>query len=261
MQLSFGSINRSSLGRALSIGVLAAVSAAASLAQPTSSGEVVSSSISRGAVNPVTGKAFGYGYYTYFNGIPGPLFSGLPGEKTAYFTFRTGVAETFPLPDNLNQKFVYSMPASYDIYLDTDPNRDWSNPNSFTTGVKVATFFRSEFLGVQVGDTLSEAFTADLIYSRPFRLNGKTYDFKDLALQITTENLFSSQIFPGLNSDFPYFLPFAGHAYATKLPCERIMNTLGLPARTCPPVRVLKDANGNPRPKDAAKELQDDDQQ
>src|ERR1700694_675805 len=56
---------------------------------PTSPGEVASMSISRGALSNDFLHAFGYGYYTYINGVNGPMFAGAPGEATAFFTFKT----------------------------------------------------------------------------------------------------------------------------------------------------------------------------
>src|SRR5450432_1253852 len=52
---------------------------------PSSSGEIASSSISHGVLSNDFTMAFGYGYYTYINGITGPMFSGPPGENTAIF--------------------------------------------------------------------------------------------------------------------------------------------------------------------------------
>src|SRR5882724_1404175 len=70
---------------------------------PSSSGELASSSISHGVLSNDYSMAFGFGYYTYINGIAGPMFSGAPSENTAFFTFKTSVATTFPLPQNIDE--------------------------------------------------------------------------------------------------------------------------------------------------------------
>ncbi len=105
----------------LAAGVTALMTIAVGYAQPTSAGEVASMSISRGALAPDFLSAFGYGYYTYINGVPGSMFSGAPSEATAFFTFRTSVATTALLPLNIDETIALSSGATYDIYLDSSP--------------------------------------------------------------------------------------------------------------------------------------------
>ena len=185
---------------------------------PTSSGEVASTSISRGALAPDFLSAFGYGYYTYINGITGSMFGGAPGEATAYFTFKTSVATTFPLPQNIDETLVVSSGALYDIYLDQNPKHDWSNPDSFATGQKVATFQRTGFILSGIGFAAFETFNSTLVSSQPFVFNGKTIDFKNLTPGLRTSNMFGRLPFPSGIKDFPVALSFTGHAVATKLP-------------------------------------------
>src|ERR1700680_4931169 len=46
--------------------------------------------VGRGFLNAI-GQGEVVGYFTNINGIPAPLFSGDPSEKTAFFTFRSDV--------------------------------------------------------------------------------------------------------------------------------------------------------------------------
>lgn len=215
-----------------SAGVLALLIASSSLAQqptpvgPTAIGEIASYSVSRGAIRVDEAKAQGFGYYIYLNGLGTPLqmFSGIPGPNTAYFTFRTSIADNVPLPDNLDHRLVISGAATYDIFYNASPTpRNWQIPEDFMKGVKVATFTRTSFLGVIQDFRLDEAFSGNLIFSQPFQFNGKTYDFKNITLSLTTENQYSAVPAIGLGPslEFPVAVPFSGKAVVTRLGCDK----------------------------------------
>jgi hypothetical protein len=59
------------------------------------SGQVASHGLERDAVN-ADGTGEGAGYFTFIQGVAGSLFSGLPSEATAFFTFRTELRALFP---------------------------------------------------------------------------------------------------------------------------------------------------------------------
>lgn len=216
--------------RAGAVGIFAALMTGSVLAQttvgPTALGEIASYSVSRGAIRVDEARAQGYGYYIFINGLGTPIqmFNGIPGPNTALFTFRTSLADNFPLPDNLDQRLVVSGAATYDIYFNASPtSRNWQIPEDFMKGIKVATFSRTAFLGTILNNRLDEAFSGDLLSSTPFQFNGKTYDFKNITLSLTTENTFSAVPAIGLGPslEFPVAVPFSGKAVVTRLGCDK----------------------------------------
>jgi hypothetical protein len=84
--------------------------------------------ISRTAVNPTTGKGFGYGYYSEIAGLPGPFFSGAPSELTAYFTYRTSVFPIVPVKANGDVNSVIVGADTFDVYLNASPVPASQNP-------------------------------------------------------------------------------------------------------------------------------------
>ena len=199
---------------------------------PTSAGEVASSSISHGVLSNDFTMAFGFGYYTYINGITGPMFGGAPSEKTALFTFKTSIATTFPLAQNIDELPEVSSGATYDIYFDTAPNHNWADPNSFATGIKVATFQRTGFILTGIGFAAFETFNSTLTFSQPFTFNGFTVDFKNLTPGLRTSNIFGRFAVPSGIPNFPTFLSFTGSAVATQLPSPA---SLSLPTAVAGP--------------------------
>jgi hypothetical protein len=81
-----------------------------------------------------------FGYFTYINGISGadPLFTASPeNETTAVFTFYN---------DTVNERVINNGPfriinrtGTTTIYLDTTPDGNFSNPDSFRDGVPIQT--------------------------------------------------------------------------------------------------------------------------
>jgi hypothetical protein len=63
-------------------------------AQPTGAGGLVAHYVARLYIDPEHGLGQCVGYFTDVAGITGSLFSETPGEKTAYFTFRSDVFST-----------------------------------------------------------------------------------------------------------------------------------------------------------------------
>ncbi|HTS60676.1 MAG TPA: hypothetical protein VMH28_01560 [Candidatus Acidoferrales bacterium] len=81
-------------------------------------------------------------------------------------------------------QFAYVPAGTATIYFSPTPaKRDWSDlTNRKTWGEPVATFVRNASV-IRSADTWTSdffVFSANLASSRPFTLNGRTYDFKDL---------------------------------------------------------------------------------
>ena len=116
--------------------------------------------VGRTAVNPTTGAGFAYGYYAQMAGLTGPFFSGAPSEATAYFTFRTTVFQLVPIKANGDINMALVLPDTFNVYYTASPNHDWSNPDSFSTGVIVGTFSRDQFLLLRIWESFATEYVA-----------------------------------------------------------------------------------------------------
>lgn len=134
-------------------------------------------------------KVADYGYFLHVTGIDDALFCGKVAEGNAHLTF---AAQPFAPRSASNDALAIGLdPAGeFSIYLQATPAGDFSAPDSFAQGERVATFRR---LGLVVGTTLetgaaakatplfgSNVFSARLVDSRPFTLGNGRYDFADL---------------------------------------------------------------------------------
>ena len=183
---------------------------------PTASGEIAWYSVSRAVLNPVTGAAFVYGYYVALNGVNGPMFTGAPGESTAIFTFRTSLTQLVPLPLNGDIAPIYVTPGVFNIYYNTAPKGDWSNPDTFSSGQVVATYNRNPFLLSQVGPARYEAFNASMTASNEFNYGGQKINLKNYISGVTSINVFSTTPLPG-TVELPVGQALSGYALVTSL--------------------------------------------
>ena len=132
----------------------------------------------------VNGQGQVVGYFTDINGIGSSdtLFNGSPSEQTAFFTFRSNVFSQTPLPLNGDIGLDLVLAGTLDIYYNpstpTTPNRDWSNPDSFSSGQLVAHFMRPESLFVELTQSSQHVLTETLVSSQSFTFNGQRYDFR-----------------------------------------------------------------------------------
>jgi hypothetical protein len=141
----------------------------------------------------------------------------LPSEVSAFFTFRYSVFQAFPLPSNLDQGLFLTTPATFDIYVDTKPNRNWNDPDTFSTGTKVATYARPGFQGEQLYVTQYQAWSGKLISSVPFTFNGQTVNFANFAPGITVGDYVGVIPGPGFSPNFPLVYSLSSYALATHL--------------------------------------------
>ena len=161
-----------------------------------------------------------FGYFTDINGIGSSdtLFNGSPSEQTAFFTFRSNVFSQTPLPLNGDIGLDLVSAGTFDIYYNpstpTTPNRDWSNPDSFSSGQLVAHFMRPESLFVELTQSSQHVLTETLVSSQSFTFNGQRYDFRTLVPGGVTLNEFVSNTgVPGV-TNFPVGFAYAGNCLA-----------------------------------------------
>jgi hypothetical protein len=171
--------------------------------------------VGRGFLNPSNGQGEVVGYITNISGIPSPLFSGLPSESTAFFTFRSDIFTLHPLPTNGDVGLSMITPGTFSLYLNGDPDGDWSNPDTFSSGKLIATFTRDESLFIQIGRVSSHVLSECLVSSSNFQFAGKEFNLDGLANGITFSEFISNTPVAGVEG-FPVGLPFAANAVATE---------------------------------------------
>jgi len=192
-------------------------------AQQTPSSAVSCYFVGRFYFSETTGKAEVAGYFSDMNGIgeSDSLFNGSPSEQTAFFTFRSDTLSLMSLPNNGDIRLLLGSAGTYNIYYNSSPKGDWSNPDSFSGGQPfpgdpIAHFMRPEFLDLQF-DSFSfslHAITESLVASKSFSFNGHEYDFNELTPDgVTLYNSVSNTPLAGV-AGFTFVLPYAGHCVA-----------------------------------------------
>jgi hypothetical protein len=160
------------------------------------------------------------GYFLHLQGLEGCLFSGKPGEGTAYLTF---LADPFTATPLANGDLALGMDAVGDfaVYLNRAAGATFDDPASFGMGEEVARFRRVSVVvgttvGTGAGNTLFalNVFSAQLVSSREFELEGRRYDFARLVpngiTQWGTAATTPAAELPGYSS----VVPFVGSAIA-----------------------------------------------
>ena len=176
--------------------------------------EVVWQHVGRLYVNPNTGKALYVGYLVHIDGITSSLFNGAPSEATAYFTFSTDVLSLTPMPSNGNVGLSLVSAGAFNVYYNSSPNGDWSNPATFSSGQLIATFTRAESLAPFIGAIATHSLSESLSSSRRFTFDGKTYNFKRMTPHgITFSQFLNTTPITGI-ADYPVAFAGAGATMA-----------------------------------------------
>jgi hypothetical protein len=165
--------------------------------------EVVWQHVGRVYLDPSTGKAVWAGYVVHINGIDTSLFSGSPSEATAHFTFTTDVLSLTPIATNGDIALSLVSAGTFNVYYNSNPSGDWSNPASFSSGQLIASFTRKESLFPEFGPVGFHNLSESLVSSRRFTFNGRTYDFKYIVPNgVTFAQTFSTTPLTG-TTDYP----------------------------------------------------------
>jgi len=99
-----------------------------------------------------------YGYLTYVNGVESIFNPGPQNETTALFTFYNDTVAERVI--NNGPIRIINRVGTTTIYLDTTPDGNFANPDSFRDGLPVQTsVFKLQF----ILDTVTGAFTATLV--------------------------------------------------------------------------------------------------
>jgi hypothetical protein len=159
----------------------------------TPANHVVWQHVGRIYLNPGTGQAIYAGCLVHINGITTPLFSGVPGEGTAYFTFRTDVLQLTPLPNNGDISLYLVSAGTFSVYYNPSPKGNWSDPDTFSSGKLIATFERQESLFPIIGPIGLHSLSESLLSSHNFTFDGQTFNFNRISPDgITFAQFFSS---------------------------------------------------------------------
>ena len=166
--------------------------------------------LARGFINPATGTAQVVGYFTLVEGTPGPFFSDVPSETTAFFTFRTDTLTlTPPIANGPDVSAIMFNSGTLTVYFNSAPSGSFSNLDSFSSGKPIATFRRSAGMITNVaGSTGVATLSAKLISSQDFIFQGKTINFRDFVPNGVTIFDTTTSNFVGGTAEFPIAQPF-----------------------------------------------------
>lgn len=112
-------------------------------------------------INPSPTTSIQFGYLTFINGVSGlePIFSAGPqNETTALFTFYNDTVTEQVI--NNGPLRIINRAGTTTIYLDTTPDGDFANPDSFREGIPVQT---STLRHQVIIDTITGAFTTTFV--------------------------------------------------------------------------------------------------
>jgi len=187
--------------------VLGCVSASAAQG-PIPAAQGVWQHVGRVYLNPNTGQAVWSGYIVHINGINSSLFNGTPSESTAYFTFTTDVLSLTPMPNNGDMALYLVSAGTFNVYYNSNPSGDWSDPASFSKGQLIATFTRKESLFPELAAVGFHSLSESLVSSHSFTFNGQTYNLKYMVPGgVTFAQYFSTNPLTG-STNYP--VAFAG---------------------------------------------------
>lgn len=189
--------------------VLIANSSIPAVAQPATKVEAsrtVLTFVNRLIINPPQVVVFGY--FPTIQGLPDPLFSGTPGEATAYLTWSLDAVGATQIPNGdaadpgSTSVAVLRSGEKLNIYFNANPNQNWANPASFSSGQLVATYVATTGTQTGSGPVALVTQTYVLDSSQDFTFKGQTYNFARLIPHGFTSIALSSNI-PIGNSNPP----------------------------------------------------------
>ena len=161
------------------------------------------------------------GYFLHVQGIDDEMFSGVPGEGTAYLTF---LADPFTATLVENGDLALGMDAAgeFGVYLNPAAGATFDDPASFGAGEEVARFRRvSVVVGATVGSGQGDlplfslnVFSAQLVSSREFELGGRCHDLGRLMPNGITQWGTTAATAIGDLPGYVSVVPFVGSAIA-----------------------------------------------
>lgn len=154
------------------------------------------------------------GYFTFIEGVPGPVFAGAPGEGTAYFTLRSKPfqAQIYPHGDIL---IGLLGSETFTLHADRTPDQDFSDPASFPDGATLAEFDRRAAQIDFVGPVFTDTFSVDFQSGRSVEWMGQRLNLRRTTPNGVTLAVTGSAAFqPTGLADFPVSVSLGASAVA-----------------------------------------------
>jgi hypothetical protein len=176
--------------------------------------KVVWQLVGKTLINPVTGDGQVLGYFTFIEGVRGPMFSGPVGEATAFFTLRS---DPFSLQLVPHGDILIGLLGDerFKLYLDDSPDQNFGDPESFSDGEELAHFNRLPAQIQFVGPVFTDTFSSEFISSRSFTRDGRRVNLRHLTPGGVTLTITGSTAFqPSGVPDFPVSVSFGAAGVA-----------------------------------------------
>jgi hypothetical protein len=165
-------------------------------------------------INPATGDGQVLGYFTFIEGVRGPMFAGPVGEATAFFTLRS---DPFGLQIVPHGDILIGLlgDEQFKLYLDESPDQNFGIPESFSDGQQIAHFNRLPAQIQFVGPVFTDTFSSEFISSRTFTREDRRVNLRHLTPEGVTLTITGSTAFlPSGVPDFPFSVSFGAAAVA-----------------------------------------------
>ena len=117
------------------------------------------------------------------------------------------------LPTNGDVGITLFTPSTFSVYFNPVPVGDWSNPDTFSSGILIGRYQIAAQEFVQLPAFTRAVGTLTLTFSRKFSFNGNTYDLRKLLPVWTFDDTISNTLVPGI-SGFPVGIPYGGNCLA-----------------------------------------------
>jgi hypothetical protein len=164
-----------------------------------------------------------YGYFTYMQGVPGPLFSGTPSENTAMLTFSADpTAASLISNGDIIQGLENPSNGQFTnltVYYNASPSsRSLASPDDFTQGQAVAQFHsRAAAVSISASGTFQATGALNPQTGSFFFINNQPVNIFNMVNGLTM-NLFGpaptlSTIMTGIMNNGNFSIPLAGTAY------------------------------------------------
>jgi hypothetical protein len=184
-------------------------------------GRVVWQLVGKTLLNPATGAGQVLAYFTFIEGVPGPMFSGAPGESTAHFTLRSLPFQTqFLAHGDILIGLLGS--ETFTLHADATPDQDFDNPASFSDGEELAGFNRLPAQINFVGPVFTDTFSATFLSSQTVSWEARPIDLRQLTPNGVTLAITGSTAFqPTAVPEYPVSVSFGASAVAVGVGSRR----------------------------------------
>lgn len=177
--------------------------------------KVVWQLVGKTLINPGTGDGQVLGYFTFIEGVRGPMFSGPVGEATAFFTLRSEDPFSLQIVPHGDILIGLLGDEQFKLYLDDTPDQDFGDPASFSDGREIAHFNRLPAQIQFVGPVFTDTFSSEFISSRSVTRDGRRVNLRHLTPEGVTLTITGSTAFlPSGVPDFPVSVSFGAAAVA-----------------------------------------------